>query len=74
MQIVIETYMLLKLVLLPYMGYIRPFHRKSLTTMQEDLEDFTRRVINLETGHIYLKPKVIYDYTNYKYDSKGTRN
>ena len=56
------------------MGYIRPFHRKSLTTMQEDLEDFTRRVINLETGHIYLKPKVIYDYTNYKYGSKGTRN
>lgn len=46
------------ILMLPISGYIKPTDRKSLTTLQEDLEDYTRRKINVETGQIY------YDKTN----------
>jgi len=45
------------MMLIPYHGYLRPHHRRNLTSLQEDIEDHCRRVINLETGHIYVKPK-----------------
>lgn len=43
------------MLLLPHIGNLKPTDKKSLRTLQEDIEDFTRKAVNLETGHIYLK-------------------
>jgi hypothetical protein len=42
-------------VLLPYVGYIQPYHKRSLTSLQEDVEDFTRKKVNLATGQLYCE-------------------
>ena len=42
------------LVLLPYVGYIRPTDRKSLTSLQDDMNEVIRRRINIESGYIYV--------------------
>jgi hypothetical protein len=34
---------------------VKPSDKKSLRTLQEDIEDHSRHAINIETGHIYLK-------------------
>ena len=36
------------------MGFIKPTDKKSLRTLQEDVEDFVKRKVNIETGEIYL--------------------
>lgn len=43
---------------MPILGYVKPSDRRSLKTLQDDLEDYSRKAINLETGHIYVKDKV----------------
>jgi hypothetical protein len=43
-------------VLLPYIGFLKPTDKKSLRSLQEDIEDHVRRKINIETGQIYLNP------------------
>ena len=40
--------------MLPYIGYIKPTDKKSLTSLQDDIQDYCRRKINIETGQIYL--------------------
>ncbi len=42
------------LVLLPYVGYVKPTDKKSLTTLQEDIDEYSKKKINVETGQIYL--------------------
>lgn len=44
---------------MPFRGYIKPSDRKSLTTLQEDVENTIRTAINIETGHVYIKGSVI---------------
>ena len=39
-----------KLVLLPHSNYIYPHFKRSLTTIQEDVEDFIRKKVNIQTG------------------------
>ena len=43
---------------MPVIGFLKPSDKRSLKTLQDDLEDYTRKSINLETGHIYIKTKV----------------
>lgn len=43
------------LMLLPYASFVKPSDKRSLKTLQEDIEDYCRKAINIETGHIYLK-------------------
>lgn len=43
---------------MPFRGYIKPSDKKSLTTLQEDVENSIRTAINIETGHIYIKGSV----------------
>lgn len=38
-------------------GLLKPTDRKSLRNLEADLEDFQRKAINLETGHIYIKDR-----------------
>jgi ribosomal protein S18 len=40
--------------MLPYEAYLKPTDKKSLRTIQEDVEDFLKKKINIETGQIYL--------------------
>ena len=40
--------------MLPYFGYIKPTDKKSLTSLQDDIQDYCKRKINIETGQIYL--------------------
>lgn len=42
------------MLLLPISGYLKPTDKKSLKTLQEDLEDHVKRKINIETGQIYF--------------------
>lgn len=65
-------------MLLPYVGYVKPTDRKSLRTLQEDIEDFAKRKINIETGQIYLdsgekvdseNPYEIEDPTQFEYEN-----
>mmetsp|Transcript_727 Transcript_727/g.680 ORF Transcript_727/g.680 Transcript_727/m.680 type:complete len:135 (+) Transcript_727:316-720(+) len=42
------------MMLLPYVGYIRPTDRKSLTSLQDDMNEVIRRRINIESGYIYV--------------------
>ncbi len=44
-----------QMLLLPYIGNIRANNRKSLRTLQEDVEDYTRQIINVDTGSLYFK-------------------
>ncbi len=46
------------LVLLPVGGIIKASDRRSLRSLQEDIEDFTRTVVNLETGQVMLKQDI----------------
>lgn len=41
--------------MLPYIGDLNAAHRKSLKTLQEDVEDYTRQMINVDTGALYFK-------------------
>ena len=43
------------MLLLPYAGYVKSSDKRSLRTLQEDIEDFTKTVINVEDGHLYVK-------------------
>lgn len=43
-------------MLLPYVGFLKPTDKKSLKSLQEDIEDHVRRKINIETGQIYMTP------------------
>jgi len=45
-------------VLLPSYSFVRPSDKKSLTTLNEDIEDYSRKAINIETGHLYYKNQV----------------
>ncbi|EAR96961.2 ribosomal protein S18 (macronuclear) [Tetrahymena thermophila SB210] len=47
-----------EMLLMPFRGYIKPSDKKSLTTLQEDVENTVRTAINIETGHIYIKGSV----------------
>ena len=55
------------MLLLPCVGLVKPSDKKSLRTLEDDLEDFTRRSINMETGHIYIKDKVSFIILKFLY-------
>ncbi len=58
--------------MIPFVGYIKSTDRKSLRTLQEDLEDYTRKVVNLETGQLFLREEVRELKDCYKsFSSKG---
>jgi len=40
--------------MMPYEAFIKPTDKKSLRTLQEDIEDYLKKKINIETGQIYL--------------------
>jgi len=40
--------------MMPYEAFIKPTDKKSLRTLQEDVEDYLKKKINIETGQIYL--------------------
>jgi len=40
--------------MLPYEAYLKPTDKRSLRTLQEDVEDYLKKKINIETGQIYL--------------------
>lgn len=42
-------------MLLPYAGFVKSSDKKSLRTLQEDIDDACKTVINLETGQVMLK-------------------
>jgi hypothetical protein len=53
--------------LLPQRSYIQSFHKRSLRSLQEDVEDSVLRTINLETGEIVIKePQDQWDVTDSK--------
>ncbi len=39
------------------MSFIKPTDKKSLRSLQEDIEDYVKRKVNIETGEIYLAHK-----------------
>lgn len=41
-----------KKVLLPFAGFVKASDKKSLRTLQEDIDDYTRNIINLENGQL----------------------
>lgn len=41
--------------MLPHVGFIKPSDKRSLRTLQEDIQDFLRKKINIETGTIYFE-------------------
>lgn len=43
------------LLMLPHVGFIKPSDKRSLRTLQEDIQDFLRKKINIETGTIYFE-------------------
>ena len=43
------------MLLLPHVGNIKPFHKKSLKTIEEEVADYSKQIVNVETGHIYYK-------------------
>ena len=42
-------------MLIPTIGAVKPSQRVSLTTLENEIESYSKKAINLETGHIYLR-------------------
>lgn len=45
-------------MLIPCYSFVRPSDKRSLTTLQEDIEHYCRKSVNIETGHIYYRNEV----------------
>jgi len=45
-------------VLLPGRGFLKASDRRSLKSLQDDLEDSSKCAVNIQTGHIYFKKEV----------------
>ncbi|CAD8067626.1 unnamed protein product [Paramecium primaurelia] len=43
------------MLLLPSNSSIQPYHKKSLTSFEDDIQEFARRKVNLSTGQIYTE-------------------
>ncbi|CAD8070262.1 unnamed protein product [Paramecium sonneborni] len=42
-----------QMLLLPFNSSLQPYNKKSLTSLEDDIQEFSRRKINLATGQIY---------------------